>query len=214
MKSESFEKKLYIVRDIEGAPNYQELKMIRQLEERLAKDESFVGIAPFGSVVGGYSTEKSDLDLYVLYDNPDITKIDDLGKDVDVWEQEMKEAGRKAQVLFENINSELVIQELREGAAYDNFGLVARKLAEMIRVVTGKKIEHYRKIISAELNTLTPEQKNELAEEVVDSIIRREQLGLRKKKERMSELSEADHQKIMDERTKMWRKRVQKIWNI
>ena len=44
--------------------------------------------------------------------------------------------------------------------------------------------------------------------------MRREKLSLFKRRGRMIELSDEEHQNILSEREKMWRKRVQKIWDL
>lgn len=68
--SESFEKKLYTPRDIEGEPNIEELRQIKELERVLEQHPKFVGLALIGSIAQGYSIESSDIDVNVLFDTP------------------------------------------------------------------------------------------------------------------------------------------------
>lgn len=76
---ESFEKKLYIPRDAEGEPNREELKKIREIENILKNHPAFVGLAPFGSIIKGYSKGDSDIDINIIYDSsktPSLTRTD------------------------------------------------------------------------------------------------------------------------------------------
>lgn len=220
MKPESFEKKLYIARDIEGGPNERKLAALRELDKRLAESELFVGLAPFGSVVSGYSTEESDLDIYALYSYPK-------GASLDFWqntrekirkiESEIeKEQKIKIHLISKNINPQFVIDNIKLGAeSKNNPGeFVETELAEMSRVVTGKKIDQCRKIISEKLQELSVEQKQQLANSIVDSLVRRDAMSLPKRVKRMKDLSEEEHQSILAERKKMWRERVKKIWGL
>lgn len=215
MKPEFIENKLYTARDIEGEPNFKELEMIRQLEDRLNKNESFVGIAPFGSMVSGYSTAESDIDIFVLYDDPGITKIDNLEEQAELWEREIKRSGIDADILFQNINLKLILQDLRVGIKLGRpHEFISPALTQLSRVVTGKRIEHYRRIVSAELQKLTSEQKEKVIDVIVERLVRRDELSLYKRKKRMPELSEEDHQRILEARATKWRKRVQKVWSL
>ncbi len=220
MKPESFEKKLYIARNVEGEPNEQKLAILRELEKRLAEEESFVGLAPFGSAVGGYSTEESDLDVYALYDFPK-------GAPLDFWRnvhQEIKkikleiekEQKIKIHLISTNINPQFIIDNIKLGVeSKNNPGeFVGTELAEMSRIVTGKKIDQCRKVISDKLQELPAEQKQQLADSVVESLTRRDIMSLSKRIKRMNNLSEENHQKILEERKKMWRDRVSKIWRL
>ena len=57
---ESFEKKLYTPRDIEGKPNNEALEQLRDIEDYLrgkyfSGDKKLIGVASMGSIVSGYS---------------------------------------------------------------------------------------------------------------------------------------------------------------
>src|SRR3989344_5864417 len=105
MNPESFEKKLYDPKDIEDVPNTRALELIREIEDKFNGNPAFVGIVPRGSMVHGYSTEKSDLDILVLFDSSKIqTNIDDKSFQRDYIE-------RGVQFFFLNINPSLVIHD-------------------------------------------------------------------------------------------------------
>lgn len=213
-----FENKLYIARDVEGEPNRDDLEIIRGLEERLSEEKSFVGIAPFGSVVGGYSTKESDIDLYVLYDSNDVVEFLRLKESCEeyknsIWDKIQK----KLQIIFTNVDPQMIIEDLKRGVKPNNPGesiSTSNDLVEMTRVVTGKKIDVHRNGIREEIKKLSSEQQQKLSESVLDSLYRREVLSLKKRQERFSDLSEDEHEGILEERRKLWRKRIEKIWGI
>lgn len=224
MKFESFEKNLYIPRDAKGEQNREEIELIRDLEEQLKENPSFVGIAPFGSTMEGYNTKESDIDLCVLCDGPvmesDVCddkqaqkreQLFELFEQIKDWKQKMAE--KDVSVLTRNINISASIHDLRRGVERGNPGeFVASTLADMTRVVTGKKIANYRSAVKKEIDAFEEEKKETIFGQIVESLIRREDLSISKRKERMPELSEQDHERIMEVRKKMWQKRVEKIW--
>ncbi|MDP3726202.1 MAG: hypothetical protein Q8R36_03315 [bacterium] len=220
MKPESFTKKLFIARDVEGKPNDKELIALREVEKQLSQDPLFIGLAPFGSVVGGYSTEQSDVDVYILEDylpaqrespaeklrNELITtKLDEIAKRLHIH----------IHFIITHINPEIMLQNLALGIERGNpCAYIETQLAEMSRLVTGKKINKYRKIIADELQKLSPEQQQQVANNIIESLVRRDVMSFSKRERRIPELTEEDHQRILNEREKMWTKRVKTIWNI
>lgn len=69
MNPESFEKKIYIPRDIEGESLTQELAEVRQIEAKFDNVPEFISIVGEGSIFKGYNVETSDIDLVLLYDS-------------------------------------------------------------------------------------------------------------------------------------------------
>ena len=208
-----FENKLYIARDVDGEPNRDELEIIRGLEERLSDEESFIGIAPFGSVIGGYNDETSDIDLYVLYNYDEhcdnfIIKLSNYQSEI------LEKKHRRLHIIPTIINPSSVKKDLQSNIEKNKSGLSSTVLAEMTRVVTGKKIDACRNEIREEIKKLLPEQQQELAESVLDSLCRREVLSLRKRTKQITYLSDDDHKNILEGRKGMWRKRIEKIWGI
>lgn len=221
MNLESFEKKLHIARSVEGNPNIEGIEIIRQLEREMSKYESFVGLAPFGSTLSGYGNKESDVDVLILYDEPDINSADKSDYDklwprAFEWQEEMQKNGHKVDFILQNVNLDYLLRSLKFWISdRGNLGeYVPESLEAMTRVVTGNKIEKYRKELAAKLRELDPEQKRIVADEILKSLLKRDESSLSKRKRRMPKLSKEGHQKILDERTKMWRGRVQKIWNL
>ncbi len=208
-------KKLYILRNVDGEPNYDEISILRKIENKLIENEAYIGLAPFGSVVSGYNIEGSDLDIYALYDRPKGTGSDAVRSIKDLKKEVEDDVGIKINLIEENINSEMIKQDIRTGISRGNPGeFVSTVLAEMSRMVTGKKIENYRKDILIEMQKLSPEQKQQLFDSIVESLARRDALSLYKRTKRMEELSKEDHQEIIEKRKEMWQERVRKIWGL
>lgn len=218
MNPESFEKKLFLARDIEGNPNYQEFKTIRLLETELSKDESFVGIAPFGSKMEGHSEQnKSDTDVLVLFDSGDNGKTGDrynLLNKINIWKNEDEKNRLEIHPIPRDINIKELTLCLEQGLKEDYFeSRLITALAGMSKIVTGNKINNYRKLIAEKLNLLSLEKKEELADRIIKNIMRNEHMSFPKKETRLENLK-INYWKIYDERKKMWKNRVQKIWNL
>ena len=226
IKPESFEKKMHIARDVEGNPRREELEIIRQLEEKLSLNKSFVGLAPFGSLMGGYGTKESDIDLFILCDDPELNKplseqkqpsdSDFLQKQAYELGEEMKRNGRNVEFIFQNINPDYLVKSAKFWLKNrGNLGdYVPLSLEAMTRVVTGKKIDQYRKAMAEKFDELDQKQKRMAADEIMKSLVKREIASLRKRERRMLEISPEDHQKILSAREAMWRDRIRKIWNL
>lgn len=211
MNPESFEKKLYIPRDVEGEPNKEDLEFLHSLQEKLSEKNGFVGIAPFGSVVSGYSTEQSDMDLYMLYDDP---KVFGGETGAELWKEIQnltKDRNRKFNILSHNINFDFLLHYIKTDIASTQ---LATELGAMSRLVTGDRIREYRKKFVAELEKLPQEQKSILLNNIMASLSEKDAASLAKRKERMPELSESEHQNILNERKNMWEKRVKDMWNL
>lgn len=67
-RKRSLENAVYNFRTVEGASNFNLISKLRVLEQRLRTDELFVGMAVRGSLGKGYSTQRSDLDVVVMFD--------------------------------------------------------------------------------------------------------------------------------------------------
>ncbi|TSC95072.1 MAG: hypothetical protein CEN87_84 [Parcubacteria group bacterium Licking1014_1] len=222
MNPESFkqesEQKLYIIRDIEGQPNREELEIVREIEKKLSKHPSFIGLALFGSVISGVSTESSDIDLYVLCDE---SKFKDEKDYLDFTKtlkntsiEQSERSNKKIQAILEIVTIEGIIAEIkRYFEGYINY-FPETILADMSRLTTGKKIGKYRKAISEELHKLPVKNQREAGEKITESIVRRDILSLGKRMERIPELSKQEHREVLEKRKEMWQKRVKKVWGL
>ena len=215
MNPESFKNKLYIARNVEGDPNNEDLALLHSLQEKLADKKGFVGIAPFGSIVTGYSSTESDFDLVDLYDDPDDypdARNGNIGNEL--WMEILKLTDglkRKINIFGQNVNLELFLHSMENGVSNDY--LIAG-LAQMSGLVTGEKIADYRKKLTLELENLPTEEKTDLLNKVVDYLFEQDAKSLTKRKKRMPNLTEEEHQNILSARKDMWEKRVKEVWNL
>ncbi len=215
------ETKLYVMRDVGGNTNEKEMHIIRDLWDDLSKSDTFIGLAPIGSVVDGYklsksSQAKSDLDLLVLY-NKDIDKYEEFEKKLSdaVCVQE-KDSGIKIQCIKQPISVEEITKYLidlnnKEDRADIN---CAYMLIALTKIVAGKKVKEYREEIAEQIRKIPLDTKNRLLEIILQEFDLEDSFSLAKKKSRLSGISTKEHYKIMEKRKEMWRKRVQKIWGI
>ncbi len=223
MNPESFEKKLHIVRDVENRPRYEDLELIRRLEKDLSRFESFVGLAPFGSVVGGYGDSDSDIDVYILYDrSPDSeNKVNDCEQLMEYntveWRKELQQKEHKfVDFYFYDVNPDNLVKSARQwikgrGHPGDH---APHGLSIMTRVVTGKKIDQYRQMCAKKLEEFDQRQRQMISDSILRCLLTEDVLSLSKRQKRMPELSAAEHQKILTDREKMWRDRIAKIWHL
>ncbi len=228
---ERLETKLYVPRDVKGEPNREELKIVRDIEKELSKHSSFIGIAPFGSIISGHSIKdweynpveqkiyESDIDLYVLCDNSkfrdekDYLDFAETLKNTCLEESE-KNNRKKIQAILEIISIQGLIRDIKHYFDGNIEGFPETKLAEMSRVITGKKIEFYRKQISDELQKLSISKQQEAVDKITESLVRRDEISLSKRKKRMPELTKREHEEILEKRKEMWQRRVQKVWGL
>lgn len=208
---EKYSKELYIFEDVAGNPNKEDLEFLYSLQEELSKKDGFVGLALFGSMVSGYSIEESDIDLYMLYDDPKT-----LGSEIGakLWKEIQnltKNQRRKFNILGHNINFEFLMYYIKGDI---NSAQLATELGAMSRLVTGDKIETYRNKFVAELGKLPKEKKLIVLNNIIESLSQKDAASLAKRKERMPNLSDEDHKNILNARKNMWEKRVKEIWNL
>lgn len=204
MNSESFEKKLYDPKDVEGVPNTRALELIREIEQKFENNPAFVGTVPRGSMVHGYSTETSDLDLLILFDSSKIRKeFDD-----NSFQREYTQQG--VQLFFLDVNPDLVTHDL--GLNPDREGIPIRNLAALTEMVTGNRVNSYRKLIGRSFSELPSDSKEKIKKRVVDLLMDKEAYGAKKIARRIPDL-EIEEEQLLLKRRKLWEDRFDKVWS-
>ncbi len=207
--------KLYIPRDINGIPNKKELEVIRRVEEKMKEYEAFIGIAPFGSVVGGYSSDhsESDIDLIVFYDADKLSSNQESDfRSIMLGLQDLmnEDSSKDIQLLRERLSIERIREDIRTSSIID----LGRKLSKITRRVSGNKIGYYREEIKKELDNMSDSSKLDLGKSILNHLIFAEKISARKKKERMSDITDDEHEEILGRRKIMWAKRIEKLWDL
>lgn len=231
MNPDSFSKKLYIPRNIEGKPNSKELAVFKKLKDVLAEDPNFIGLVPHGSVFTGYSAEQSDIDVIGMYISNQgepqepigyISNLQQMKKEIE------RENGVKIHFVLHNIGPEII----QEWENLDGFKKEL-KLQEIVfilslltRLGVGDKVRHYRQVYLRWLNELPLETRRVVKNSLLDSLSRKDDLTFDKRVERMkdSQQTEEVHKAkgdlereqnfVLDEREKLWEKRIAKIWGL
>ncbi len=216
-RQKRMEDQLYVARDIEGEPNTEELKIIRQLEKELSGEEEFIGVAPHGSVVTGYSVDTSDIDLMVLYSKSYKDNFKAANIEI-VIKQACSRLGKKEGIDINpetvGVDLELVLHDIKRSFEEDRMNIFPRRVLSVLsRMTIGGKVDEYRKALTEELHKLTKEQQEEVVEDIVNDLFQRDCASYRKRRERLPEVGEGNVVAI-DQRKELWEKRVRKIWGI
>lgn len=217
---EDFKKKLYLARSAEGESNKEHLELLREFASEMGEYPEFVGLAPKGSVVKGYSNEISDIDVTILFDSG---KLRENNIDRDKDEEEFlgeTETLRKyktegIQFFFLDLNFELNTEsfDIQAEDAENSMGYFFKKtLVELTKITLGDDVENYREVYKEKLNTIKEEHKREkIKQMVVKLLLNEDKIGMTKLVQRHPEL-EGHRQEILDSRRELWEKRYDKIW--
>lgn len=215
--------KLYISKDIEGERNKEIMGTVKELAKSLEEQDSrIIGVAPYGSVVRGYRIEgKSDLDVYVLYDDREEIGEKEWGANISVITDETQETFDKIYkpknlspidiaVNAININPELI--NTREKGDLNYYRNV-ETYAPIFLVVTGKKIDDYREYWVKKVSEMSEDQRDKLIYNSVKWLTRYADFNPDKLRGRLG-ISREKLGEIMDTREDLWRKRVKHLLKI
>lgn len=221
--------KLYVPRDVEGAPNKEELKELRELDSEFAQHPAYIGAAPYGSAVGGYKprgnrdlnnffNKLSDVDIAVMYDSDKIEDNETRLLAFAYFAQVCIEKGRESRgrkIISPDIigvSLDSITKDIRD---FSGEGLSSCDiLAKMTFAFVGNKINEYREIIARELQKLEPDLQQKAADIITETLAESDLHSLEKRTKRMRQISKEQHEEILRERKRMWQKRVQNIWGI
>ncbi len=216
-----FMKKLYITKDTEGKRNKEIIDAVKELYEELEEqDPKIVGIAPYGSVVRGYNVKgKSDLDVRVLYDDPEEVNEKE-------WEVNNKIITDETQKAFDKIHKQKdlppteiaadllnINPELTDRRGNLNYYRNIEAYAPIFLVVTGKKIDYYREYWAKRVSEMSEDKRNKFINNSVHWLTHYAEFNPYKLAER-AHISREKLGEIMDAREELWRKRVKRLLKI
>lgn len=196
------EAKVCNLRTIEGRPNSKVIDYIREAERQFLPYPEFVGLALRGSLIRGYSTEDSDADLIVLGDSkfcpdgPQLNRLFEVARDIS--------SERRASCgSVKNINIERTTN-MRDG--WPNTDVVA----DIFRIVTGDKINAYRRHWIERLRARPVEEKDQILKSMAGRLADDDAAGWEKMAVRLSRLlpPSYDECKSMGLTYEEWRYRV------
>lgn len=203
MNQESFEKKLYIPRNIEGKPNTEALGVIREIDEKFKDNPAFVGVVPKGSVVHGYSNEKSDVDMLILYDSSKGGIVDGIRNKF-----ALEFIDKNIHAMYSDVNPEDILRNFD----HSNSDWIARLLADMTQMVTGDKIDFYRNLFAKKLNEIPSENQEKIKSRVLKLLMDKEKYSMEKATKRVPEL-EGKKEELIAARRKLWEDRFEQVWS-
>lgn len=186
---ESLEKKVFVLRYLDGKPNREATTAIRKAEGELSKHPEFVGLALRGSAARGYAREDSDIDVVILYDssrneNRKSRKNADDNNRVkerfrSLAEEIYVKTHHRVNPRFQDINPKTLMPNERSDPDY-------YKLADIFLLVTGKKIDGYRKHWSNYFNELKKTEQKPKINAIVHALADEDVRGYDKMVERIS----------------------------
>ena len=211
LNPEAFKNHLYIPRNVEGEQNKEQTELLRKLEEVLKRRPEFVGLAPSGSVMKGYSNEKSDFDVWVVVDSSClVSPLDCLNSSSEEF-KEFTEQGMH--VLILHIANEIDIgsyEYMKDNKKFEP--RIVGAVATLTGLVTGSKIDKYRDQICQKIKRLTLEQQSALKNQVMDILAYRDRMSIDKIIKRIPELDTEDIIEIINGRDELWQKRWDEVW--
>lgn len=215
--------KLYISKDIEGERNKEVMAVIKELAKSLEEqDPKIVSVAPYGSVVRGYNVKgRSDLDMYVLYDDPEEFGEKEWETNNNVITDETQETFDKIYKLKDLLSTEISVNALninpelinnREGGDLNYYRNV-ETYAPIFLVVTGKKIDYYREYWAKIVGQMPEDQRNKFVYNAVKWLTHYADFSSKKLKGRMK-ISGEKLGEIKDMREELWKKRVERLLKV
>lgn len=212
--------KLFDLRDLYGNPKFENIENLRMLNEAVSSNPSIVGIAPYGSTVGGYSIEDSDYDLRIIWDSSKTNNKDALEAVKEVHNSIKKAIGdiprienKKVTFIEHDINPNLVIEALNSDHPNAINSSVYNSLAHVCRLVTGDKIQNYRELFANEINKLSKEKQEKIISQIADYFAAEDSMRNYKIQKRTN-MSNTNIAHIVRRRKRLWEKRARKIFKV
>ncbi|MFZ2188926.1 MAG: hypothetical protein WAV73_05190 [Candidatus Moraniibacteriota bacterium] len=226
---ESLEKKVFNPKDIEGNFNKETLSIVRDIHESLEKEKGYVGLIIFGSSVQGYySNENSDLDIYFMHDSSSYERNNFFGKKQkedyyhrvrgllrEVEDSALNKHGKEIHIpnwYWCDINPKKVIPKLQTGEG-STHGAIAR-LAELLGLSVGHKIDDYRKFYGRYLQTLPKEKREVFKEKIIQLKLDQDKISAEKRALRNEQFSQESLEDYLRSRKELWIRRMGIIYGI
>ena len=205
---ESFSEKKYSPRNIEGDKNSEALEVVRELHYELSQVPEFVAIVPEGSSFKGYSTEKSDIDITILFDSGDVAPSSEQYQEqkqrikevVEQYKENFWDKKRELNEKLQNIDIKIVDvdkERLSKSLSEGRF----EELSNIFKMTTGNTVENYRSALARRINELPEEEKRKVIDEITKALVRKD-VEVEKLKSRMASEDEEDTDY---EREGLWR---------
>ena len=226
--------KLYDTRKLNGEPNKELFKVVREIEENLSVYPAFIGLAPFGSQTKGYSKEESDFDIHLLADDSNRMAFEKLeSAAISLLSKFEKKGTIKGRINFELEKIDLlrIYEDLkqvedktdmfdstngffdRNNCSYEEYAFFW-KMTALSYPTTGHKVETYREAIKDELNYFTDESRENILTNLIDFLVFLDNKSITKMEIRAKEIETTpfDANQWLSARRELWTRRVHKIF--
>ena len=206
----SAESKFAIPRNKDGEPNPEVFKITKDFVEKLSKYPSFIGAAPYGSKMRGYSNEDSDTDIAIFTQPP----TDSNSTDQHAEQYELRRDALEATYAHGGPDAihiqyyDLDENAIKHSIANHNFYPGRMALASFFGVVSGPKIDEYRKLIAELVNALPEDKRDKFIKDMILMALSLENSRKSTVEERITETKEAPMETL---RKPVWEKRIHDI---
>lgn len=213
---EASKRRLHIPRDKEGEPNPEVFEVARTLEKKLAEYPFFIGLAPYGSRMKGYSSESSDVDIVIFYDSSKTPEedwqevFDDFKQNADQTAAPLAaKAEQEINFNYHDLSPRRIKQYLVTANPSEYLATMA--LGDFCEIAVGPKVEEYRKSIGDELKKQPEEKRKQAIEGIVAMLMAREKTKMEGSVSRRIPEVVGQEQEILEAREKLWQERVEKV---
>jgi hypothetical protein len=226
---ETLEKKVFNPKDIEGNYNKETLNIARGIHASFEKEKGYVGLIVFGSAVQGYySNENSDLDVYFMYDSSLYEEKNFFGKKQkeayccrvnglikEIGDHVLDNYAKRIHVpnwFWCDINPQKLTERLQQKGK--PFSIATVRLAELIGLSVGHKIEDYRNYYKRYLQTLSEEKREAIKEKIISLKLKQDEESAKKRVLRNDQFSQESSKDYLRSRKELWAKRIENIYGI
>ncbi len=204
-----YKEKLIIPRDLEGEPNAEVIKILRQFETELEKYEWFVAVVPFGSTSLGYNNESSDIDVKIIYDVAQTENDKNFREHIKGLKDNLEKSERvKIHTLLSIFNVDAFDGEIAWNQLY-----TVENLAAFTRIAIGEKVESYREKIKQILGSLSVDEQEKVKGYILEHLLVEDEASFWKLVGRKG-LSPGSRNEFQENRKSLWTKRISDLWSI
>lgn len=172
MSIEQLEKKLYVIENLHGERSTEAVQATKDFFYELSREnDRIISASLQGSSFKGYSSEKSDIDLSILYDSSGVKynsseywKIkqqidDDINK-----AREQVNAPAHIQALVFDINPDIIKQNYLPNNRFKELSLI-------FSAGFGPKLKQYQKYWIEYINNLSDIEKQEIIDKIINLLV-------------------------------------------
>lgn len=214
---DDYSKKLFIARDIENKPETDSFRAVETVDKKLNQYPFYIGTRLFGSSVKGYSLPEvidSDVDLRVIYDPEKIIKKEfqdlEFARDVEEFNLDQTSGSKRpVNITIYPFSINEITNTVQQGKIQE----VSTGIAQLSGLIKGQRVNEYRTLVKNLIETLSPDQKEKIIQDVASALIFEDSRSEKKIKERMN-FSKPEFHQMLAQRRGLWINRLRKLYNV